>query len=85
MYIDRSNAGQKDFNDEFGTDWFSKYATARLYEGGWEMDFIFDHELTELYIDGGTRVLTNLVFPTAPYDTVEVAGSASVTVHTGKA
>ena len=85
MYIDRSNAGQKDFNKEFGTDWFSKYATGRLYQGSWEMDLIFDHELTELFIDGGTRALTNLVFPTAPYDQIETSGNASVTVHTGKA
>ena len=49
------------------------------------MDLIFDHELTELFIDGGTRALTNLVFPTAPYDQIETSGNASVTVHTGKA
>lgn len=85
MFIDRSNAGQKDFKEEFGTDWFSKYAVARLYEGGWEMDLIFDHCLTELYIDGGSRVLTNLVFPTAAYDKIETDGSAKVLVHTGNA
>ncbi len=83
VFINRSNAGQKDFKEEFGTEWFSKYAAARLYDGKWEIDFIFDHCLSELYLDGGSRALTNLVFPTAPYDRVETEGSAKVLVHAG--
>lgn len=83
LFIDRSNAGQKDFKEEFSTDWFSKYATARLYNGSWEIDFIFDHCLSELYIDGGTRVLTNLLFPTVPYSSIETAGNVKVLVAGG--
>lgn len=81
VFVDRSHAGARDFNADFADDWYSKISEPRFFEGSWELDFIFDHSVTELYCDGGTRVMTQLVYPTKPYDRVEViGGSAQVTI-----
>lgn len=81
VFVDRSHAGMRDFNADFADDWYSKISNPRFFEGSWELDLIFDHSVTELYCDGGTRVMTQLVYPTKPYDRVEVIdGSAQVTI-----
>lgn len=81
LFIDRSHAGEKDFNADFADDWYSKISAPRLFDGHWTIELIFDRSVTELYCDGGTRVMTNLVYPTKPYDRAEVlSGDAKIEI-----
>ena len=48
--------------------------------GGWEMDLYFDHSVTEIYADQGTRTFTQLVYPNAPYTCFRLEGGAETAV-----
>lgn len=77
LFFDRSHAGEKDFNADFADDWYSKISAPRFFGGAWTIDLIFDHSIAELYCDGGTRAMANLVYPTKPYDRAEVVSGAA--------
>ena len=81
LFSDRTGAGLKDFADNYASEWFGKSVAPRFYEGEWEMTLYIDHMNTELFADGGSRVFSQLVFPTLPYDTISVAGNATVEVY----
>lgn len=80
-FIDRSKGGANDFDENFARDWYSKIAEPRFYDGQWEINFIFDHSITEMFIDHGTRAFTSVVYPDQPYNKVTVSGSAEVKLH----
>lgn len=81
VFVDRGEGGARSFNSSFARDWYSAIAEPRFYEGDWEIQFIFDHSVSEMYIDGGTRVFTSVVYPDAPYQQLSVAGNAQVRLH----
>lgn len=81
-YIDRSKGGANNFDENFARDWYSQIAEPRFYDGNWEIEFIFDHSITEMFIDNGTRVFTSAVYPDQPYSKVTVSGNAEVKLHT---
>lgn len=56
IFIDRSQAGYKGFNEYFFSDWYSKISAPRYYEGEWELELHFDHSICELYADQYTRL-----------------------------
>jgi len=80
VYIDRSAAGARDFDENFASDWFSKMSTRRFYDGAWELSLIFDRSITELFADNGTIAFTQLLFPDSPYTHIETNGDVKVTV-----
>ena len=85
IFIDRSQAGYKGFNEYFFSDWYSKISAPRYYEGEWELELHFDHSICELYADHYTRAFTQLMYPDVPYTKVTVAqGSAQVDVFAAK-
>ncbi len=83
-YIDRRNAGAKDFSPVFAEDWFSVNKASRFYDGQWTLELTFDRSICELFLDHGTRAFSQLVFPDSPYTTVSATGNASVRIHTLK-
>ena len=44
------------------------------------MDLYFDHSVTEIYADQGTRTFTQLVYPNAPYTCFRLEGGAGTAV-----
>ena len=85
IFIDRSQAGYKGFNEYFFSDWYSKISAPRYYEGEWELELHFDHSICELYADQYTRAFTQLMYPDTPYTKVAVAqGQAQVEVYAAK-
>lgn len=80
-YIDRTKGGANDFDENFARDWYSQIAEPRFYDGEWEIEFIFDHSITEMFIDYGTRAFTSTVYPDTPYNKVTVSGNAEVKLH----
>jgi len=78
IYIDRTEAGNSSFSKEFAA------AHMAPYKAGNEMEFHLytDESSVELFIDGGKAVLTDIIFPTIPYNKVEIfsiKGSVQVT------
>lgn len=82
VFVDRSQAGAKDFDPQFASEKFSQTSAPRYYDGAWELELHFDHSISELYADGGTLTFTQLVYPDEPYTRASVAeGSAQVEVY----
>lgn len=78
LFFDRTDAGAKDFHENFADEWYSKISAPRLCDGAWVIEFTFDRSACELYLDGGTRVMTNVVYPDEPYTRVSIEGDAKV-------
>lgn len=83
-FVDRREAGAKDFDQYFGQDWAGLLCAPRFYDGQWEMQFIFDRSICEMYLDGGTRVFTAAVYPDAPYTKLSATGKAEIQIHSQK-
>ena len=82
VFVDRSQAGAKDFDPQFASEKFSKTSAPRYYDGAWELELHFDHSISELYADGGTLTFTQLMYPDTPYTRASVVeGSAQVEVY----
>ena len=77
-FIDRSQAGAKDFNQDFARDWYSRLSAPRFYDGGWTLELTFDRSVCELFLDHGTRAFTQVLYPTKPYTRAEASGGASL-------
>lgn len=80
-FIDRREGGVKDFSPSFARDWYGVIGAPRFYEGDWELQFIFDRSISELYIDGGTRVFTAAVYPDEPYRQITATGNVQIFLH----
>ena len=80
MFIDRRRAGARDFDEHFSSDRYGIISATRFFDGGWEMDLYFDHSVTEIYADQGTRTFTQLVYPNAPYTCFRLEGGAETAV-----
>lgn len=78
IFVDRSRAGLRDFNQEFAKPEYGRISAERFFTGPWEMELTFDRSICELFADRGTRVFTQLVYPTEPYSGIAVRGSARV-------
>ena len=76
IFVDRSRAGVRDFNRDFAGERFGRISAPRLFTGPWMLELIFDRSVCELFADGGTRVFTQLVYPSGPYTRVRVTGEA---------
>ena len=82
VFVDRSQAGAKDFDPQFASEKFSKTSAPRYYDGAWELELHFDHSISELYADGGTLTFTQLMYPDTPYTRASVVeGAAQVEVY----
>ncbi len=80
VFVDRSMAGAKDFSESFATPLFSACGEPRFFTGKWTMDLIFDRSVCELFIDGGTRAFTQVLYPSIPFTRVSAGKNVVVTV-----
>ena len=64
MYMDRSNSGLTDFNDRFKAVTFAPVEKKEKYE----LRILVDKASVEIFEGKGTTVMTNVVFPTEPYN-----------------
>lgn len=74
IFLDRSEAGDKSFNEAFASEAFSKVVKKRLFNGPTVMEAIFDVSILEVFCDKGTFACAHLVYPTAPYNKISIAG-----------
>ena len=69
-FIDRTAAGIHSFNNEFAT----KHVAPRISQSKFQNRFkvIVDKTSIELFGDFGLTVMTDIFFPTTPYDKISV-------------
>ncbi len=68
FYIDRRRAGRTDFSEAFATgpDWAPRLSDATAIE----LTLLFDRTSVELFADDGSVTMTELFWPTSPYETL---------------
>lgn len=70
-FIDRSASGKTDFNKDFA----ARHTAPRLAaDGPMELTLLLDESSAELFADGGLTVMTEIFFPSQPYDRIHVKG-----------
>ena len=78
LSFDRTQSGITDFSPEFPA-----VTVAPTFENDGEvtLDIYVDTSSIEVFANGGKSVMTNLVFPSAPYSTLTISGSGKATVE----
>ncbi len=77
VVMDRSRSSKVVFDEDFS----SRLIVCPLVAGeGYEVELFVDRQSTELFIDNGSRVMTNQIFPTKFYDTIEFFTDSAMTV-----
>lgn len=81
LILDRSEAGAKDFSEEFQKDYFMKATAKRLSKEDVAMDILFDVSYMEVFADDGLEVMSAVMYPDAPYTTLEVTGDLKAELY----
>ena len=88
--FDRSNAGEREFHDDFCSVEYAirtvdRYQASDLVQNGEtsadiNMKLIFDVSCLEIYADGGLETASMVVFPKDPYNKILLEGDLSVSI-----
>lgn len=82
FFTDRSNAGINSFSDKFA----SKSVVPYNASNEMELSVFVDEASVEVFVDEGKLVLTDIVFPTEPYNKVELfSTNGSIMFHKAEA
>ena len=77
-YVDRSSSGKVDFHKDFA----GRHVAPRLSEASsLSLTLVVDVASLELFADGGLTVMSELVFPSKPYDKIEVVSEDGVVMR----
>ncbi|WP_308268772.1 glycoside hydrolase family 32 protein, partial [Prevotella sp.] len=74
--MDRTNSGLKDFSDDFAA-----VTTAPVYGKISQLRLFIDKSSIEVFDAEGKMAMTNLVFPTKPYNKVTIKGKGKYVVY----
>lgn len=72
VYIDRSGSGLTDFSKDFAKNSSVAPLTSALENA--ELTIFFDKTSAEIFINGGTKVMTEIFFPKSPYTKLFFSG-----------
>ena len=80
FYLDRTNSGKVDFQEDFGG--VQIMPVERLPKGEFEVRILIDYSSIEVFINEGQYALTAQLFPNEKYTdlTIENLGDAEVTL-----
>lgn len=79
VYVDRTNAGKSAFSDKFAGIAVAPYMAGSVLK----FHLYIDASSTELFVDDGKLVLTNLIFPVENYDRLTVFSSGGQIMMNG--
>jgi fructan beta-fructosidase len=68
FYTDRSNAGDNTFSDNFAGKHTAKYKAGEIME----IRLFVDEASVEVFVDNGKLVMTEIIFPTTPYNQIRL-------------
>ena len=80
VIVDRSLAGDRDFDEQFSSEAYSIASAKRLKDGNWNMEIIFDVSILELFADDGLEMITMVAYPDVAYDKISWDGDMSVSI-----
>ena len=81
FYTDRSKGGLDSFSDNFAGKHSAEYRAGETMK----IHLLIDEASVEVFVDGGLLVFTDIVFPTEPYNQVELfAKNGSITLNGGE-
>lgn len=75
LVLDRSRSGQVDFADGFGS---RQVAPLPRSGGQIQLQVFVDSSSIEIFVNGGQTVMTALLFPTRPYDSLRLSSDSPV-------
>ena len=76
--VDRSNAGLKDFDENYASLRYSAVHVPRYTEGGSRTELLFDVSVLEVLAEDGLIPITMTVYPEVPYDRICIDGDVKV-------
>ncbi|MCY1721558.1 glycoside hydrolase family 32 protein [Prolixibacteraceae bacterium Z1-6] len=81
FYIDRTKAGLNSFSDKFASKSIANYKAG----DNMEIRVFVDEASIEVFVDGGKLVMTEIVFPSEPYSTLEMfSTNGAIKLSSGK-
>lgn len=80
-FVDRSEAGARDFSEAFASEWYSQISASRFYDGPWKLELVFDRSACELFLDHGTRYFSQVLYPDTPYTEMEISGNGTAVLQ----
>ena len=68
LLLDRSQSGLTDFSEHFG----ARASGGKMHDIGnsVELRLLIDHMSVELFLDNGLTVMTEIIFPTSPFEII---------------
>lgn len=74
-FIDRTNSGKTDFQKDFA----GKHTAPRFVSAGkMDVSLIIDESSVELFADEGLSVMTEVFFPSMPYDKINIQSAETI-------
>ncbi|MGY6742300.1 MAG: glycoside hydrolase family 32 protein [Cecembia sp.] len=70
LILERANSGLVDFEKGFGNEQKANLEGIKINE----LTIYLDRSSIEVFVNGGALVMTSIVFPTAPYDALQMEG-----------
>ncbi len=80
LFVDRSRSTSLHFSEAYEKPEMQQYRCQRFTTGAWQIEAFFDVSSLEVYVDEGTRWMTQLVFPSQPYTCIKVEGEGKAEV-----
>lgn len=80
LFVDRSRSTHLHFSETYEKPAMQQYRCQRFTTGEWQMEAFFDVSSLEVYVDEGTRWMTQLLFPAKPYTGIKVRGEVRAEV-----
>ncbi|WP_049630775.1 glycoside hydrolase family 32 protein [Cellvibrio sp. pealriver] len=82
LQLQRADSGQVAFESGFAKPQIAALSGALTRV---DLDVVLDRSSIEIFVNGGERVFTSQIFPTAPYDSVSLNADAEVTLQSASA
>ena len=76
IMVDRTRAGQKDFDEHFKKEMNGIVNIERFTAGEYDIKFLFDVSIFEIYAENGLVPISMTAYPRYPYTDVMVEGTA---------
>ena len=80
LFVDRSRSTNLHFSQNYEKPELQFYRCPRFETGEWQLDAIFDVSSLELYVDEGTRWMSQLLFPSQPYKKIKFQGKICISL-----
>lgn len=78
LFVDRSHSTTLHFSQNYEKQELQSYRCPRFEDGEWQLDAVFDVSSLELWVDEGTRWMSQLLFPSQPYTKIKTQGEIQV-------